>query len=466
MALPLPFASVLVVLAPEPAAADAAALEAKVKAIFDDQCTSCHSAGGDPKDPAGLDLEASPATLVGKKSAANGKPLVTAGKPGQSYLLDKLFGSPGIAGELMPLGGDPLPEAQLRTIEEWIVAMPARAEPVDDGPGPGPDGVTDPVTGPDTGPRPIPQKRAPKPFHGQHQSVLPTTATLGRRTLQYRIDHRFGRIGTERGAFGFDAGVIMSMGLAYGILDGWDVRLRRTNSRKGWELSTVYVPVRQEAGMPLSFGAHVGVNFFRDFDVANPWTGDIVLMLSRLWFERWSTMITLGYHFNTNHNPRVMVDLPGDNEGPVLVNDRRDTMTLGFASTVWLGKRRRWGIDVEWLLPIPDGADPNEFYYRGGDADPTGTKLGAWTIGGSYLIGKHFFQVFFTNNREIHINLAAPGGQAKNPFNTPGIDPKNPFHEANFFLGFNLGRNFSFGPPKKRGGKKAKKAKAKKGAGA
>jgi hypothetical protein len=110
---------------------------------------------------------------------------------------------------------------------------------------------------------------------------------------------------------------------------------------------------------------------------------------------------------------------------------------------VWLGKKKRWGIDVEYLFPIPAQGTPDMLYYRGGDADPAGTKIGAWSLGGSYAIGKHFFQVFVTNNREIHPNLAAPGGQTKNPFNTPGINPKNPLYEANFFLGFNLGRRFS-----------------------
>ncbi len=301
--------------------------------------------------------------------------------------------------------------------------------------------------------------------------MLPTTSTLGKRTLQYRIDHRFGRIGTERGAFGLDAGVVMSMGLQYGILDGWDVRLRRTNSRKGWELGTKYVPVRQEAGMPLSFGMYGSVDFYRDFGVANPWSGNFMAMLSRLWFERWVTMLTFGYHLRTNHAGRVTVDFK-DGNGPVLVKDTRDTFDIGIATAVYLGKRKQWGIDLEWLLPVPAGGTPNVFYYHGGDADPAGSKIGAWGIGGSYTTGKHFFQVFFTNNREIHPNGAAPGGQSGNPFKTDGVDSKNPFHKFNFFLGFNLGRNFTLGTridaakaKRKAGGKgKTKGSSAKKGA--
>jgi mono/diheme cytochrome c family protein len=441
--LALPMVSALflaLALAPEPtpaaappasAAAPDPALEAAVRKIFDEACTMCHSAGGDPTDPGALDLESSPTTMIGKKSVVVDKVLVVPGDPSASYLVDKLYGTAAMKGDLMPQGMDPLSKEQLEAVNNWIKALPKDA---------GATGPTGP-TGP-TGDGPTPPVRSPKPFHGTDQIVLPTTSTLGKRTLQYRIDHRFGRIGTERGAFGLDAGVVMSMGLQYGILDGWDVRLRRGNSRKAWELGTKYVPVRQEAGMPLSFGMYASVDFMRDFDVANPWSGNFMAMLSRLWFERWATMLTLGYHLRTDHNPRPMVDF---GEGPELVKDTRGTFALGLATSVYLGKRKQWGIDLEWLLPIPDGGDPNKFYYRGGDTDPGGSKIGAWGLGGSYTTGKHFFQVFFTNNREIHTNLAAPGGQSGNPFKTEGVDSKNPFHKANFFLGFNLGRNFTLG---------------------
>jgi len=421
-----------------------AALEAKVKVIFEDACTMCHSAGGDPTDPGALDLERAPSALAGLNAIQ----------------VDKLVKAPGMKGDLMPEGMDPLTAEQIKVVSDWIAALPPDA-------GTKPNGDGGAVENGDGTPTPVPPKRSPKPFHGTEQNVLPTTTTLGKRTLQYRIDHRFGRIGTERGAFGLDAGVVMSMGLQYGIFDGWDVRLRRTNSRKGWELGTKYVPVRQEAGMPVSFGLWGAVNFYRDFDVANEWAGDFMGMVSRLWFERWVTMVTFSYHLPTNRNTRVLVDRPEDGEGPRLVKDTRGTLLLGLATSVYLGKRKQWGIDIEYLLPIPDGSAPyNKFYYRGGDADPNGTKIGAWTIGGSLTTGKHFFQVFFTNNREIHLNLAAPGGQTKNPFAAPGVDSKNPFHKFNFFLGFNLGRNFTMGTRIDRAREKRKKKKAAQAGGA
>ena len=409
------------------------ALQANVKAIFDDACVACHDAGIDPTGPDGVDLESDLSKLVGKKSNVTGEPMIVPGDPDKSYLFKKMTGKGGIKGETMPLGDDIMPADKLDAVRQWIAAMPADTTPLD-----GDGKVPEPGT-----PTPSVKEKGRKPFHGTNQIALPSTTTLGKRTLQYRIDHRFGRIGTERGALGMDAGVVQMMGLQYGIFDGWDVQVGRTNSRKTWEIGTKYIPVRQEDGMPLSFGGYFDFAGMRDFDIKNRFVGDFQLMISRMWFDRWTTMITTGYHLFTNHNSRVFIDY-GDGAGPVPVEDKRGTMTLGFASTVLLDKRKRWGIDMEWILPVPaTGGTPDPFYFRGGDADPTGTKLGAWSIGGSLKTAKHFFQVFFTNNREIASNLYAPGGQSKNPFKTPGVDEKNPFLEFNFYLGFNLARQFS-----------------------
>ncbi len=388
-------------------------LESKVREIFEESCTSCHSESDDPNQ---LNLEQPPGSLVGKASSDTGKALVVPGAPDKSYLMQKLTGASGITGDRMPQGDDPLPKAQLETIAAWI----EQVEESDGG-------------APDTKDR---EESGRAPFHGTHQVNLHSTTTLGKKTLEFRVHHRFGAIGTERGAFGLDVGAIMSLGLTYGILDGWDVMLRRTNSHKGYELGTKYIPVRQEAGMPFSFGVYASVEWLRDFpaNVANPWAGNFQLLFSRLWFDRWSTMLMVGYSLPTNHAPRVYIDDFGNADGPVRVNDRRGTLDIGLASTVWLGKKKRWGIDLEYLLPIPDGRRPNVFYYHGGDADPNGTKIGAWSLGASVRVGLHFFQVFFTNTREIHTNLVAPGGQTGNPFENRG----------NFFIGFNLSRKWKF----------------------
>gem|GEM_PF-948030 len=424
---------------PTPAAATIdPALEAQAKAVFDEFCTGCHAEGGSLDDPSEFPLEGDLSILIGRGSAESDKLLIAPGDPDGSYLLDKVLGTPAMKEELMPLGDEPLSADNVQALRDWISAMPTADAPT---------GVaTDPVapSAPSTS-SVTPPKKKYKPFHGEKHLVLPTTTTLGRRTFQYRIDHRFGRIGTERGAFGLDAGVVMNMGIAYGIIDGLDVGLSRTNSRKAWEFSAKYVPLRQEEEQLLSLGLYASLDALRDFDVENRVSGNFMLLLSRLWFERWATMLELSYHTGTNKNGRVLLDF-GDGAGPVPVNDDRGTITMGLASQVWLGKRKRWSIDAEYVHPISGGGAPDTFYVRGGDADPDGTRIGSWGLGAGYYTGKHFFQLLFTNNREIHPNLAAPGGQSGNPFTTDdGVREGNPLNEFNFYFGFNLVRQFSLG---------------------
>lgn len=416
------------------AAKQVAELEPKVKKILADECLSCHDAGSDD-----IVLAGSPEALLKVQSKPTKKPILVAGDPDASYLIQKVTGAKGIEGDKMPLGGD-LSKDNIDVLRRYVVALGARdkaAATVDvgaptDTPPTDTATPTDTTAPTDTTDAPADDKKAVPPFHGVFQINLPSTSTLGRRTFEFRIDHRFGRVGQERGAFGLDAGANISYGFAYGILDGWDVLLRRSNSRKGYELGTKYIPIRQEDGKPVSFGGYASVEYFRDLpsNTANPWAGNFQLMVSRLWFERWSTQLLLGYSLRTDHKTAPTVDLDGDSKTPPQkVRDKRGTLGVGLASTVWIGQRKRWGIDIEYWLPIPS----NKFYYNGGNADVNGSNIGSWSLGGSVRTNKHFFQIFITNTREIHTNLYAPGGQSKNPFEQRG----------NFFLGFNLSRQWS-----------------------
>lgn len=422
------FASVLLtfVLAPPETGAPT---EADVQAILAD-CTMCHDASDDV-----LNLEAPPSSLIGKASSV-GTPLIVPGNPSGSYLYMKMTGAEGIEGETMPMGDDPLPVEKLTAVRDWIAGLATEAPaPVDTNPDTNPDVGPDPSPGPGpvvAEPAPVvaPPKPPRKPFYGTFQINLPTTTTNGKRTIAYRISHRFGRVGKpgDRNYLGMAGGAVMSMGVEYGIIDGLDVLARWTSSNLDWEIGMKYVPIRQEAGKPLSFGMFASFEVLTDFPqrAANRYTGNFQLMLSRLWFDRWSTQLTANYSLLTNHSPAVVADLGA---GPVPVTDDRGTLDVGLASTVWLGKKRKHGIDLEYILPIPAG---DAFYYHGGDVDPNGTKIGAWALGWSAKAGLHLFQVFVSNTRNIHTNLVAPGGDTKNPF--------KPF--GDFFFGFNISRQW------------------------
>lgn len=408
---------------------------AAVQALFDESCTLCHDASDDT-----LNLEDARA-LIGRRSST-GKPLVDPGNPNGSYLYLKMVGAEGIEGETMPLGDDPLPTEQLAVVQQWIAGLPPASGETSDGGETTDGGETsgDGETGGDgeltteltTDPPPVqPKRSSPQPFFGTHQINLQTTTTLGKKTIAYRIHHRLGRVGGvgDRSYIGLAGPAVISMGIEYGIIDGLDVLARWTNSRLGWELGLKYVPVRQEAGMPLSFGMYASFEALTDFPetTANRFTGNFQVLLSRLWFERWSTQLVVNYSMLTNHAPTILFDFD-DGRGPVQVTDDRGTLDVGLASTVWLGKKKKHGIDLEYILPIPTDV----FYHHGGNVDPDGTKIGSWALGWSARTGLHLFQVFVTNTRNIHTNLVAPGGDTKNPF--------SPF--GDFFFGFNISRKW------------------------
>jgi len=86
--------------------------------VFTPICTNCHAGAA---APLGLRLEAgvSYAQLVGVPSVEAPEVLrVAPGDPDASYLVHKIEGR---AGERMPLGGPPLPQATIDVIRQWIV---------------------------------------------------------------------------------------------------------------------------------------------------------------------------------------------------------------------------------------------------------------------------------------------------------------------------------------------------------
>jgi hypothetical protein len=89
--------------------------------IFTPICTACHIGA---TAPLGLRLDAanSRALLVGIASVEVPALLrVSPGNPDASYLVQKIEGTAAV-GERMPLGGPPLPQAQIDLVRGWIAA--------------------------------------------------------------------------------------------------------------------------------------------------------------------------------------------------------------------------------------------------------------------------------------------------------------------------------------------------------
>jgi hypothetical protein len=103
--------------------------------VFTPICTNCHAGAA---APVGLQLETdvSYAQLVNVPSVGNPDVLrVAPGDPDASYLVHKIEGRPE-AGDRMPLGGPPLPQATIDVIRQWIAegAQPSASALSADGP--------------------------------------------------------------------------------------------------------------------------------------------------------------------------------------------------------------------------------------------------------------------------------------------------------------------------------------------
>jgi mono/diheme cytochrome c family protein len=411
---------------PEPAG-DGEDLAGMVAAIFQDNCASCH---GDDSDHVRLVGDLSHL----RNTTEGAFPLVDPGDPDHSYLYMKLVGADGIRGSQMPMGEDPLPAAMLEDVRAWIEQMPeAQATYVETGPEP----------------LPTPTRRQRPAFGGTHQVALHTTTTLGKNALEFRVHHRFGEIGRpfkDRTFFGLASGAIMSLGVGYGIVDGLDVLLRWTNAGPEHELGVKYVPLRQENGAPVSVGAFASYEQIWSDPLKdcvqneNCISANAQVMVSRLWFDRWATQLMVGYSALTNHAGEVeIVENEGEPDQETLYfKDNRGTLDVGLASTVYLDKKKKYGLDVEYFLPIPAlGSDPttDPLYFNGLRSDAVGDRIGGWSIGFSARAGLHFFQVFATNVQNIHTGRVAVGGDSGVPFSKDG---------AHFMVGFNLSRKWNF----------------------
>lgn len=94
-----------------------------VQAIWNQRCNGCHVGGA----LGGLSLDKGEAEIVGKPSVAvPGVNRIEPGDPANSYVWLKLtdqFTAAGGGGSPMPVGGYPLPQAELDTIEAWIIGL-------------------------------------------------------------------------------------------------------------------------------------------------------------------------------------------------------------------------------------------------------------------------------------------------------------------------------------------------------
>jgi uncharacterized protein (TIGR03118 family) len=108
-------------------AAPAVTLTQIQQTVFSPRCAGCHNGSQPPGGalPGALDLRAgsSFASLVAVASLERQTlARVAPGEPGNSYVIQKLEGAPGISGARMPFGGPFLDQATIDEVKSWIAA--------------------------------------------------------------------------------------------------------------------------------------------------------------------------------------------------------------------------------------------------------------------------------------------------------------------------------------------------------
>ncbi|UCE18047.1 MAG: hypothetical protein JSV84_14460 [Gemmatimonadota bacterium] len=234
---------------------------------------------------------------------------------------------------------------------------------------------------------------------------LPTTQTLFRGELLFRIAHRYNRAlrDGEDHLFGLDGPAKILLSLGYGIRDNVSVTLGRTNLSDVVELSCNWRFIEQgkRYGVPLSASLNVGGSLETE-RCEDIWESDNLkfsaqLSLSHQASESFALLLVPAYSSNTNPSA-------SSSEGTLILGLGGRFTFVSNLSLIWES------------LP----------HLSGYEAESQG-----WGAGLEYKTGGHVFQVFLTNMLGLTSDQFIPGGDFK-------------ITDSDYRLGFNIFRSFWF----------------------
>ena len=378
--------------------ADRDALELRVVDLFENRCAraGCHAG---PVAQQGMYLSRGQfyASVMDEPSIQRPElKRVHPGQPELSYLLMKVKGSPGVIGTRMPLIGEPLTEAEIQLIADWIAGV----------------GEVDQR-----------RKEQSKPtefyaFDGWKIVNLPTTRTLDARSFLFLISHRFNpKLSDGYNAFfGLDGSGIIFLGLGYAITDEVLVALGRSNASDNVEFQARYLLARQQPdnGWPIDVGLHATFNWI----TTEPPPGQSRIRKDR---GKATIQVTLAREVLPNLGLAVV---PG-----ILFNPAEGDQARGEDPllTIGLGGRWRFGRNLslvaEWV-PIVDGYVRTSTF--GNDI-----RFDSWGGGLEITTGGHVFQIVISNTVGLTADQYLRGGD---------LD----IGEPDMRLGFNVFRVLNF----------------------
>ncbi len=345
---------------------------------------ACH---GGPNPAQGMRLDAASLyrSTVNVRARTDGRFLrVSPGAPDQSLLYLKLL-SPhqgGYRGPRMPLGMTPLDDEEIAVVRAWIESFPEE------------------IWGKPPSAEVVPA--ALRSFQDMYLVNLPTPDALGRRTLEFRIAHRFKAAAVDAGShglYGLDSGAWIALELAYGVTDNLEMGLRRTNLETDYEGYVKWVLARQEkGGLPVSGALRASFSNVREPDRWNR--------------ERWALQETLARRIGESLSVMLVPTYVGHTNG-LNPDDDRGTFAIG-AGAEWRVSPR-YAVVGEWNVQTAGVKAP----FQGA------------SVGFSMATSRHVFQILATNTQGTLTDLVAPGGD---------LD----IRDSKFRLGFTISRTHGF----------------------
>ncbi|SFD01652.1 hypothetical protein SAMN05518672_10154 [Chitinophaga sp. CF118] len=238
---------------------------------------------------------------------------------------------------------------------------------------------------------------------------LPTVESPGRKSLQFLIMHRFGKLNAgSYELFGLDNASIR-FGLDYGITDRLSVGVGRSSVDKAFDGSLKYKLLQQTTGLsPVSVSLYGLVSNYTQRYTDKPY-------LNGKYRTSYTTQILIARKFTRNLSLEVVPTWMHFNLVPT-PEDKNDAFAVSVGGRMKFTKRMSLTAEYNYLLP---------------DQVVSTSMKNSLSLGIDIETGGHVFQLIFTNSN----GMVAPYYLAK----TDGT-----WGKGDIFFGFNVSRSFNF----------------------
>lgn len=238
---------------------------------------------------------------------------------------------------------------------------------------------------------------------------LPTVEAPGRKSLQFLIMHRFGKLNEGAYAlFGLDNASIR-FGLDYGLTDRLTIGIGRSSFDKAFDGSVKYKILQQATGrMPVSVSLYELVSNYTLRYSEKPY-------LNARFRTSYTSQLLIARKFTRNLSLQLVPAWTHFNLVPT-ARDKNDVFALSAGGRMKFTKRMSFNVEYNYLLP---------------DQVVSVKTYNTFSLGIDIETGGHVFQLVFTNAQ----GMTGPYYLAK----TSGS-----WGKGDIFFGFNISRSFNW----------------------